>query len=79
MATLAPGRVTALDVTRAEVTDKIISLLTQHSFYVPGRDRHSTKTRKRVGEIFGLARGFEVGAVIDLHHGGPRRCAAPTN
>ncbi|KOU80397.1 hypothetical protein ADK61_09580 [Streptomyces sp. XY66] len=73
------GRVTALDVTRDEVTDKIVSLLTQHGFYVPGRDRQSTETRKRMGEIFGLARGFEVGAVIDLHHGRPRRYAAPTN
>ncbi|MFD3959234.1 hypothetical protein ACFWRG_31485 [Micromonospora tulbaghiae] len=29
--------------------------------------------------VFGSARSFEVGAVIDLHHGRLRRCAASTN
>ncbi|OEJ22084.1 hypothetical protein AR457_40045 [Streptomyces agglomeratus] len=73
------GRVTALDVTRDEVTAKIINPLTQDGFYVPGRERQSTETRRRTAEVFGLARGFEVGAVIGVHRGRPRRHAAPTN
>ncbi|MER5549874.1 hypothetical protein ABT072_47665 [Streptomyces sp. NPDC002589] len=73
------GRVTALDVTRDEVTAKIISLLTRDGFYVPGRERQSTETRRRMGEVFGLTRGFEVGAVICLHRGRPRRHTSPPN
>jgi hypothetical protein len=73
------GRFTALDVTRADVNAKIISLLTQDGFYVPGRERQSTETRRRMGEVFGLARGFEVGTVIGLHRGRPRRHDAPPN
>ncbi|MBN0045740.1 hypothetical protein JS756_16830 [Streptomyces actuosus] len=73
------GRVAALDVTRAEVTAKIISLLARDGFYVPGRERQSTETRRRMGEVFGLARGLETGAVIVLHRGRPRRHAAPPN
>ncbi|RLU82012.1 hypothetical protein CTZ27_31115 [Streptomyces griseocarneus] len=72
------GRVAEVDVTRAQVTEQMISLLTLSGWYQPRRERQSSETRKRMREVFGLARGFEVGAVIELRQGRPRRCAEPT-
>ena len=66
------GRVVDLDVTRDEVTEKTIHLLTRSGWYEPGRDRQRPETRTRMREVFGLARGFEVGAVLEVHHGRPR-------
>nr|WP_055531294.1 hypothetical protein [Streptomyces graminilatus] len=61
-----------LDVTRDEVTEKTIRLLSRGGWYEPGRDRQRPETRTRMREVFGLARGFEVGAVLEVHHGRPR-------
>ncbi|MFF4531537.1 hypothetical protein ACFY1P_19990 [Streptomyces sp. NPDC001407] len=72
------GRVAELDIKRTQVTEQIISRLTRCGWYQPHRERQTTETRKRMREVFGLARGFEVGAVIELHQGRPRRCAEPT-
>jgi hypothetical protein len=69
------GRVVDLDLTRDEVTEKIIRLLTRGGWYEPGSDRQRPETRKRMREVFGLARGFEVGAVLELHYGHPRIAA----
>ncbi|MFD8731485.1 hypothetical protein [Streptomyces sp. NPDC059611] len=71
------GRVAALDVTRAEVTAKMVSLLTRDGVYVPGREQQCVEARRRMREVFGLARGFETGTVIVLHRTRPRSHATP--
>ncbi|WND40650.1 hypothetical protein RI578_40890 (plasmid) [Streptomyces sp. BB1-1-1] len=53
----------------------IIPAFDQHT----GRERQNTETRRRMGEVFGLARGFEVGTVLGLHRGRPLRHDAPPN
>ena len=72
-------RVSALDVTCDEATTKITSRLTRDVFYVPGRERHSAETRRRMAEVLRLAYGFDVGTGIGLHRDRPRCHAAPTN
>ncbi|TGB15504.1 hypothetical protein [Streptomyces sp. MZ04] len=73
------GRVTDVNVTRAQVRQKITDYLTRTGWYEPGRERQSTETRKRMGEVFGLARGFDVGTVIELHQGRPRPITDPAD
>jgi hypothetical protein len=66
------GRVADVALTRAETRRKIISYLTRSGWYQPERERQSAETRKRVAEVFGLARGFTVGTVVELRDGRPR-------
>ncbi|GAA1237822.1 DUF7715 family protein [Streptomyces rhizosphaericus] len=66
------GRVADVALSRVEVRQKIITYLTRGGWYEPRRERQSTETRKRMAEVFGLARGFAVGTVLELHEGMPR-------
>ncbi|MFE3558384.1 hypothetical protein ACFXKW_26510 [Streptomyces sp. NPDC059193] len=72
------GRVAHVAMNREEVTAQVVEYLTREGFYEPGRVRQSAETRKRMSGVFGLARGLETGAVIELREGRPRRSAAPT-
>ncbi|WP_394426678.1 DUF7715 family protein [Streptomyces sp. SGAir0957] len=66
------GRVADVALSRVEVRLKTIAHLTRGGWYEPQRERQSAETSKRMTEVFGLARGFAVGTVLELHEGRPR-------
>ncbi|MFD7919552.1 hypothetical protein ACFV3R_10040 [Streptomyces sp. NPDC059740] len=71
------GRVADVALSRAEVRQKIITLLTRDGWYDPQREQQSAETRKRMAEVFGLARGLPVGTVLELQDCRPRPFTAP--
>ncbi|MFI5986828.1 hypothetical protein ACIBEA_38950 [Streptomyces sp. NPDC051555] len=71
------GRVAHVAMNREEVTAQVVKYLTGTGCYKPGEERQSTEARKRMSGVFGLARGFETGAVIELRDGRPHRSTGP--
>ncbi|MEU6349979.1 hypothetical protein ABZ896_11695 [Streptomyces sp. NPDC047072] len=63
------ARVTDVDIPRAEVLRKIIGHLTRSGLYELDGQVQSVRTRQRITAFLGLADGFDVGTVLELHDG----------
>ncbi|MEV5264750.1 DUF7715 family protein [Streptomyces werraensis] len=63
------GKVVEIVTNRNAVTKQMITLLTAQGWYRTDREKQSAECRKRMLEVFNLARGFELEDEVEVFRG----------